>query len=1111
MSDIPLDIGGVPIPDTVANSVDTANRALNWLKGITPQPIKAAGNMAVQSAQPVMSALGYLFDRGVEAPVHAITGGLNAAEQGKNPIPAALNNVTRNSDVSWRDFIQNSPDMGYNPPAIKQAGADLMGAGANIGLDPVWLMHGVGYTKYGEDLAKEGNAARTLKEAVNPEVKPIPYNPQTSAELNTEMRFAPTKRLVKNYLTQYYGNGGGRLKTVYAPVDILKNLPGEEGEMPGSTPASMSRLNSLKDLMETGRLPYDAEDGIGQLNPEIVVKNGSAFISNGNHRIRAASQLGWDEIPIEVKYEGKIPKNGNFSPKNLIRGDIQSKSNFSKKVRDILNKPAPPIADKLPPQRDLLTIAGKPVLPTFSKPALSALTDLNKTLSPVTSKFQAYPDNPELYKAFKQISYNPVNQGTIDANNLNATRQSVLKDLSKETGKTPEELQYTLRDLIEKPYGPVNQAPPVLQRMARDMKAENRRFASTEGMQSNSQYLEHNATPEWMQFRDKTFPKEQQNAVDKAVSAVRRDANQTRETSKGLTTNQVNDAFMSGNGDKVPGFEGIPQMKNFRQPMFNMDTVNTQTKRNLENLKVTSEKDFYDHVAKNYGTDQQTAIQIMKNDPQQASMLKEVQRPQWVSPKNPEGKMYFTPQIADDLTRIKSLSQPGFMDNVIPKFWKTLNQTIKVEAFGLEPASIARIWMGNQGLAFTSGFWSPGSQLNAAKIAENMRLGKLNDGIAAVSPKLGALSQKEVLQLAKENAGYGMGQAQMEVPEKGLAGTSKIGNAVKRVASPVLSPKGFLPRNAWKAHQFVEDATRLGTFINALEKGYSPYAAGEIAQKVNYNYSIRSAVDKFGRQLHPFWMFWRNNMESMMKNAIKNPGPSFLPFKITQETNRPIKQEDKYNSPYQAQANPMFVGKSDSGKNLETNILNKLFPFMDINSQFGTGRNLSEILSSTPKAALNKEISMINPLIRTPLEMLTNYSSFAGRPIEKMPGEVAPLFGHNVNRRFVQYPAQQLRPIKGSDWMMNDSQPLLNRLLSGGTGIDVKEVDPEKEKDFFMLHQKADLKGSRVPGDKDLMKFYLRMYERDKNAGNNPQANADNANAILAQELLNQKLKDLVQ
>lgn len=82
-------------------------------------------------------------------------------------------------------------------------------------------------------------------------------------------------------------------------VDILKRLPGMRGEQSNVRHEDLKAI--MKIMKDTGKLPLMSNGK--EYAPFInVAYNGEAWVNEGNHRIMAAAALGWDKLPIEIRY-----------------------------------------------------------------------------------------------------------------------------------------------------------------------------------------------------------------------------------------------------------------------------------------------------------------------------------------------------------------------------------------------------------------------------------------------------------------------------------------------------------------------------------------------------------------------------------------------------------------------------------------------------------------------------------------------------------------------------------------------------------------------------------------------------------------------------------------
>ena len=99
-------------------------------------------------------------------------------------------------------------------------------------------------------------------------------------------------------------------------LNVLRRLPGANNEHNNVRKHS---LNYLIDVMQkANKLPLNSSHN--EMLPHVVVAyDGSAWINEGNHRIRAADHLGWESMRVELVYfdGGELVKSGELYPPKI--------------------------------------------------------------------------------------------------------------------------------------------------------------------------------------------------------------------------------------------------------------------------------------------------------------------------------------------------------------------------------------------------------------------------------------------------------------------------------------------------------------------------------------------------------------------------------------------------------------------------------------------------------------------------------------------------------------------------------------------------------------------------------------------------------------------------
>lgn len=109
-------------------------------------------------------------------------------------------------------------------------------------------------------------------------------------------------------VTGYFGS------PVQIPVSLLKDIPGARNEQQSVREDDLKWLTDY--MRKTGKLPPMSQDNDKEYAPFIVVGyDGQPWVSEGNHRIMAAVELGWKSLPIELRYfDGGETVDGPLHP-----------------------------------------------------------------------------------------------------------------------------------------------------------------------------------------------------------------------------------------------------------------------------------------------------------------------------------------------------------------------------------------------------------------------------------------------------------------------------------------------------------------------------------------------------------------------------------------------------------------------------------------------------------------------------------------------------------------------------------------------------------------------------------------------------------------------------
>jgi hypothetical protein len=124
-----------------------------------------------------------------------------------------------------------------------------------------------------------------------------------------------------NYGVPYMGTSTAYARKVTLPVSLLKHIPGMRDEQNNVRQDDLEAI--IKIMKDTGKLPL-ARSGEEYLPFINVAYNGEPWVNEGNHRIMAAAALGWDRLPVELRYfdGGERIKSGPLYPAKIgLSGD----------------------------------------------------------------------------------------------------------------------------------------------------------------------------------------------------------------------------------------------------------------------------------------------------------------------------------------------------------------------------------------------------------------------------------------------------------------------------------------------------------------------------------------------------------------------------------------------------------------------------------------------------------------------------------------------------------------------------------------------------------------------------------------------------------------------
>jgi hypothetical protein len=264
----------------------------------------------------------------------------------------------------------------------------------------------------------------------------------------------------------------------------------------------------------------------------------------------------------------------------------------------------------------------------------------------------------------------------------------------------------------------------------------------------------------------------------------------------------------------------------------------------------------------------------------------------------------------------------------------------------------------------------------AAKIGEK---GRATDRTIPVKDKYGRKGKKPLSKIVKEAEKHG-------VIRSGYVGR-ELEDLLKDQGGRITKVKSGKGGRVQRARINVEDMNRLSTFIGAQRRGMSAREAADEAMKHHFDYGDLSRVErKVMRRVMPFYTWSSRNIPLQTKSIAGKPGKYATVEKVRQEmagaAGLPDDWEDKKLKEFQQRQAPFPVKIGGKFHWVSPGQL----PFTDLNQLAFLKRNPS--FGDLTNEQQDKVIQLLNPLIRAPIELKTNFNTFFKGPVES---EYAPL------------------------------------------------------------------------------------------------------------------------
>jgi hypothetical protein len=249
---------------------------------------------------------------------------------------------------------------------------------------------------------------------------------------------------------------------------------------------------------------------------------------------------------------------------------------------------------------------------------------------------------------------------------------------------------------------------------------------------------------------------------------------------------------------------------------------------------------------------------------------------------------------------------------------------------------------------------------------------------------------EQILEEAKKNGVINQGQYGKDI-------THEVVSTIKPGSYNPLSQENYLFRGNQAVGSVIENNARVANFVSQLKKGLPVQDAAMEVKKFLFDYGDLTSFEKTVlKRAMPFYTFTRKNVPLQFQQLMKQPG-KYANLEKTVQAIENIGMGDttpaneKYLSDYIKNNTSMRVNYNPKDKSYNYFLLGNWFP----------AYQAFDFISQPTQNILG----MITPLLKTPLELKFNFSSFwrttldEAQDIERYPGEQVNFMGMNVTKK----------------------------------------------------------------------------------------------------------------
>jgi len=420
--------------------------------------------------------------------------------------------------------------------------------------------------------------------------------------------------------------------------------------------------------------------------------------------------------------------------------------------------------------------------------------------------------------------------------------------------------------------------------------------------------------------------------------------------------------------------------------IFETDPIRLSIDRQLRGLRTIENTRFLKDVARNYGdTIDDIVEKTGANIDDVRTAIREGEKYGRMTLKDGTmykqgkaaslGEKWFDPEIADHLDYYNKVStNPSDMNRWLSVFDGVTNYW-KGKTLMLFPAYHSRNVAGNVWNNFLAGVAHPKWYSKADEIQRG------------AAGNVGDYSYDQIREMIRTNGVENQGWYSADIERSihtSIADTQSVWDTISDAKLKDWNPFKLDHTDVWsttgrKAGTYLENNARIANFAHGLQNGLDPDAAAQRVFKYVFDYGD---VTKFEKdvllRIMPFYRWTRFNIPLQAEQLIKQPGKFMAIYHAKEgiearQGNEPV--EEALVSEYISENIGIQWRRysDEEGRDRASFfLLGNWLPAADLD-------NLSGLSRFTEEA-----VAMVNPLLKTPMELLANYDTFRKRPIERI-------------------------------------------------------------------------------------------------------------------------------